>query len=773
MSMPFSPCPKDGSACSDASVEVLTQIFGSAVHKLATGQDTAGVSAATNVLASMLSVFNSGIMAISGFIVTAVVFGSVMNTTNDGEVMGKAWSTPNTLMRIISGGGVLLVTNSGYSIIQLIVLTIALWGVGFGNLLYKQGVEIGIVSGNLMTTSPKMGIADKTINESYTLADLRTWAEGLTRGYYCTHAANGIYKMASGDTPSVGAESAPDAVIEETGRTTRQYWLADRNKATNLSGGSPVCGVISLYTPKAVQTSSDPTAEGLQQLKFAVYKAKSQAMTAMMPTIHQWVSTWPISIDAQGHDIIQSNRLNEIVQDAENSVLANLSKTLQADAALKKILDAYVDSVTDQGWLYAGGYYQRMGDIRGQFNKMLAEPISSITGPNLGDLPRSEQSKSMIHSVESVPGFVFSRAMQHRTTVTPADLSTIFQHDLDPASFSIDAVKVKAEGIFSSWANGAMRGIFSTMLGTSGDVDAISRIKATGDLFATISAAGWVADKAIYSWISAVRAIAAAGGSVRVFGVGINAEPVARTALEWADHVFLKPLLEVSKWLDILAFYFGVFLPSIPYWIFLIAALGFFLQVLQTMVAAPMWAIMHMTPDRTFIGSQTQGYLLLLSLFIRPPLLVLGLFAAFALANPILTVVTEAFFITRTAINADSYWFVQLMQLKNWMIVFGLLLAPIMYMIFGLAQTLPNAVLDWLNVRTSNLGETNATSEMRSQTEKYGPTPPSLGGSSSNLRPMPSGPDRSMPGRSTRSRSNARPQSLLNDQGVTPLDSSK
>lgn len=165
MSMPFSPCPKDGSACSDASVEVLTQIFGSAVHKLATGQDTAGVSAATNVLASMLSVFNSGIMAISGFIVTAVVFGSVMNTTNDGEVMGKAWSTPNTLMRIISGGGVLLVTNSGYSIIQLIVLTIALWGVGFGNLLYKQGVEIGIVSGNLMTTSPKEGLHESLGSE--------------------------------------------------------------------------------------------------------------------------------------------------------------------------------------------------------------------------------------------------------------------------------------------------------------------------------------------------------------------------------------------------------------------------------------------------------------------------------------------------------------------------------------------------------------------------------------------------------------------------------
>jgi conjugal transfer/type IV secretion protein DotA/TraY len=43
-----------------------------------------------------------------------------------------------------------------------------------------------------------------------------------------------------------------------------------------------------------------------------------------------------------------------------------------------------------------------------------------------------------------------------------------------------------------------------------------------------------------------------------------------------------------------------------------------------------------MTPDRTFVGSQSQGYLLLLSLFARPALAVVGLFAAMLVSDPII-----------------------------------------------------------------------------------------------------------------------------------------
>jgi hypothetical protein len=131
-----------------------------------------------------------------------------------------------------------------------------------------------------------------------------------------------------------------------------------------------------------------------------------------------------------------------------------------------------------------------------------------------------------------------------------------------------------------------------------------------------------------------------------------------------------------------------------------------------------------MTPDRTFVGSQTQGYLLLLSLFIRPALIVLGLFAAMMVANPIIGYIAKAFWAMYHAnvTSAESLgWFIEFLQWKNWLIVYGFVLLPVMYMIFGLSQSLPDTVLRWIGAGISSMGETQATEQMRGQSEKYGP----------------------------------------------------
>lgn len=775
MKMPLSPCATDGSACSDASIEILGQVLGPVVHKLAMGQTAGSVAAASNTLASMMEILNGGIMLLSGFIVSAIVMGSVMNTANDGEVMGKNWSTPNTIMRVIAGGAALLPTSAGYSIIQMIVMTITLWAVGLANSVYEKGVEVGILNGNLAVTSAQMGITDKTINSSYALADIRVFAEGLTRSLYCAHVANATYAMTSGQRPSIRTESTPDAVIEESGRTGKQFNFADRNPSTNLAGGNPVCGSVTLYDYKANPTGTPgDDASSLQALRFAIYNAKSNAMIAMVPAIQSWVATWPPSIDQAGHSAIQSNTLNEIVRDAENRLQTELSNNVRSDETLRKIMSSYVKSVTDEGWMYAGGFYQKMGDVRGEVAKMMIEPVAASSGPNLTDLPTSEQSRIVINSISAVPGIVMSRALEKRTSVTPSDVSAVIQNGMTVEG-GIDAIGPKAEGIMSAWVNNSMKGMMATLLGTSGDVDAIARIKATGDVMAAMAATGVLLDKTIYTGLSAARAIAATGGSIRLLGSGINLEPAARSVLDWATYVFLKPLGELVSSLNMLAFYFGVFLPTLPYTIFVVACVGFLLQVLQTIVAAPLWAMMHMTPERTFVGSQTQGYLLLLSLFVRPALMVLGLFAAFVLINPILGGVTEAFFAMRSAVNSDSFWLVQFLQLKNWLVVYGFLLAPIMFMVFGLSQSLPDAVLQWLNIGTSNLGHTQATSEMRSQTEKYGPTPASIG--ATRPRPLPSGRGTLSGRRSSKPQEGGfgggTPASLpllsANGQGVSPL----
>ncbi|MGP1692675.1 MAG: DotA/TraY family protein, partial [Giesbergeria sp.] len=184
--------------------------------------------------------------------------------------------------------------------------------------------------------------------------------------------------------------------------------------------------------------------------------------------------------------------------------------------------------------------------------------------------------------------------------------------------------------------------------------------------------------------------------------------------------------------------------PSLPYTIFIVAVVGWLLAVLQTVFAAPLWAVMHMTPDRTFVGSQTQGYLMFLSLFMRPVLIIAALFAAMLLANPIVLYVSKAFWAMRTAnvSSAESLgFFVQFLTWKNWMIMYGLMLGPIVYMIFGLTNTLPDAILTWIGAGIKPLGETQATAEMRSGMERHGASArgAALGGAAGARRLPPAG----------------------------------
>jgi len=180
------------------------------------------------------------------------VMASVMNTANDGEVMGKNWSTPNTIMRIVSGGGVLLPTPSGFSIIQIFVLVLALWGVGFANLTYKTGMTMGVLS-------PAGIVSNAAAPGSY--YGMREFAKQYMGAMYCARVANSAYRMASGASPSVQMNGGAGTTIGS--RVEYSYNISDTNASTNLAGGAPICGVVKLSLYGAKNNLNDQTEKTL------------------------------------------------------------------------------------------------------------------------------------------------------------------------------------------------------------------------------------------------------------------------------------------------------------------------------------------------------------------------------------------------------------------------------------------------------------------------------------------------------------------------------
>ena len=705
--MPFSP-PAD-----DVTVGILGHIFGPIIDVLVKGQDPNTVNAASNLLATLFSFFNSGILVVGSIIVSYVAVMGAVNTANDGEAMGKAWSTVWTPVRIVAGGAVLLPSTSGYSFIQMLVLMISLWSIGFAHGIYKLGMGMGVLKPDgIVATSYQTG----------TYFGLRDFAKQYLAAAYCARAANTIYADAAGN-PSVMANSAAADKQTTTGsRTDYTFFIKDRNTATNLGGGAPICGTVTLtaYTSSGSYSDTSGSQAALDNMRAALMAQKLQAATGLMLDIDNWVNTMPSDINQPGWENVQSAQFNSIVKNREDQVAGAIATSMTSgESSVNAGVTAFVDELTKGGWAMAGGWYQRVGLMRPKINKITSESVGAVTDPSLAGLPEDARAKLLKYSVTTVAETISQKSelagngYDASSSVKPEDMASMLPKDgsSDVNVGSLDAdMSTKATLLM----NGMMQKATDFTIGSGSGVDAVSRMKMTGDLLSSYQAMLWAAEFSIKTAITGVRVVSNGLGVTKLAGVDLHG--MASDIWDWALQVPVPIIAKLAQYVGYLAYYFGVAIPSLPYTIFMITVVGWVLGVVQTVIAAPLWAIMHMRPSQTFVGSEAQGYLLLMALFVRPALAVIGLFTAMLVADPIVDYIAKAFFAMRGDVASSTGWvgvLAQFWQFFWWYATFGALVGVVLTMIFGLPQMLPDKVLAWLNVGVHDLGATSATNDMR------------------------------------------------------------
>lgn len=189
----------------------------------------------------------------------------------------------------------------------------------------------------------------------------------------------------------------------------------------------------------------------------------------------------------------------------------------------------------------------------------------------------------------------------------------------------------------------------------------------------------------------------AASGANAFPGLGDIGSPLNQSLLS------LTPLLfELLNELNGLAKFMAVMIPAMPYVFLALAGVGWFIQILQTAFGMPLWLVMHALPDKTFIGSQAQGYVTLLSLFFRPILIITAFFLCFELYDPIMYHLIELLLglygvlANQTSTNTFSGVLMFLANTKFWLYLLCTTLFVATYTIFSLAQELGDAVLNWV-----------------------------------------------------------------------------
>lgn len=156
------------------------------------------------------------------------------------------------------------------------------------------------------------------------------------------------------------------------------------------------------------------------------------------------------------------------------------------------------------------------------------------------------------------------------------------------------------------------------------------------------------------------------------------------------------------------AFLYSTIIPSLPFVVFTISALGLFIFVIKAMVAAPLfWAMQAHPEGNDLIGKSGAGYPMLLALLLRPILMVVGLIAAMAVIRVSAYVINVVLFPTIEVMNTG---FTNPIGMMNYFVLYGVMMLVITYKNVGLIYELPQVVLSFIGVGNSytDFGEKEA-----------------------------------------------------------------
>jgi hypothetical protein len=155
------------------------------------------------------------------------------------------------------------------------------------------------------------------------------------------------------------------------------------------------------------------------------------------------------------------------------------------------------------------------------------------------------------------------------------------------------------------------------------------------------------------------------------------------------------------------------YLPALPWILWMSSIIGWLILIVETLFAAPLWAVAHMIPSEGdgMAGQHgKQGYMLLFGILARPPLMVAGLFAAMIIMMGIGKFVGFAFLVYYSSVSAGHVgivsWIVHSIMLCAAMVIFS-------HKIFGLITHLPDKVIRWIGQMHDDLGTGESENRFR------------------------------------------------------------
>lgn len=671
---------------SDRSVYYLQQIFGSVGSVIPANDQT------NHLLGSIFLSFNTAIFTLGTLIITWIGFSGMLHAAASGKMLGKEGSSLWSPAKVLTGLFILMPTTSGYSFIQVTVMWVVLNSIGAANALWTNLLNYYTYQAPYanLNVDPTHAIFTQFVNMSL-----------------CQHAINnGVIDSYVMRTPEL--QGLLVDVIPKGNQIIMGVTLPGTNTVV------PLCGAITV--PDISQQADANWPVGLTgDLAVTLYKsALLNTLSTVSPLVdnalqapdmNQWATdNAPLLQDA-------ALSLNEYVQQQLTNYLSNQAPSTSTTA--------YED-----GWIHAGSYYYVLAKQGGSLNLAFALP-SPMTGfsDQVTDPCANQKIADVLAQLKQIynPQCTPQVTTQLTTFYTNflsgkgAQLISAISNALQAAKEKQQAAQNRSQGtlgVHTATANFALSSaassnasgllIFPSLDNLVSDFSSYLTTK-SGDPLASVGSFGMgILHFLDTLWTTSILIaffIVLAGSSMQCM------QPMALALNALSDIImtiqnFLFGLLFPAGVL------LGIYTPMIPYLIFTLASIGWFILVIEAMTAAPLVAVSFLIPhDSEELGHAATAIGMLTGLFIRPALMIVGFAAGTRICQIGIEILNYSFYSTIEMQTGDSTLF-------GFIAIFLMYVGIVLTIInqsFTLIHHVPDQVMKWIGIH----GEQTNTSGMQ------------------------------------------------------------
>lgn len=692
----FEPFPDD------LSRWYLGNIFGS---DLVPGANTPNI----RLLGLLFGIFNQVVLVVAIIIISYTIATGTLNTAAEGKPLGQKWNAVWLPIRIV-GGITFLVpkAGTGYCLAQYVVMWLILQGIGAADLLWGTMLDYFEAGGAIKTQT----VSEKTSiftydNMNYTYA-LQT-DQGIGGGAYgsptqqpadllksmvCIEAHNNDpanvdlpkWKPYLGTVPSTpDVLSHPMLMFGDPKQYNVKMPVND-----NQSGSE--CGYVQ-YRVNFEQSSADIKKESE---KATIYMNGLLLMADQLEPLAKMIVTTSEKEDGKNFprqymDVQRSMQLYVNYIASYRNLLGPVRNKTNDFSLYKQF-----------GWILAGNYYSVLTNfqekeelyaqefVRPYYDFEYAGPISS-SDPN-GFYPRASSFYSSNYftaepePMYAVPGSEYMISKYPSTQ--PISTGTISPINRSKAE---DLKKSIAKHFNSDHLSGE----------TKDRVDEFMKYLTGEGEGSGLSAQNPIMSAAKYGKMLTEIALVTmmAFGAAAVYTTTKSGKMAGMLPFHWAVAALLNDML-TPMILALCAFLYaqgsvlGVFVPLIPYMIFLTGVIGFMMTCVEAVAAAPLVAMGLIFPETKdeIWGRAAPAYMLILNLFLRPSLMIIGFGAAMILMWVTTEILNIGFITLMAATFAIEGMFGFVTIVTAYVAIFTYMVSEV----YSLINVVPNRVLAWI-----------------------------------------------------------------------------